>query len=239
MGYNMKKVLHKADSRGHANFGWLNSKHTFSFGQYYDPERVQFGKLRVLNDDIVVGGEGFPTHPHSNMEIVSIPLKGALAHEDSTGTEKIINTGEVQIMSAGSGLSHSEYNGSKTEQVNFLQIWILPKEKNITPRYDQKHFDEKGRKNKLQEVVAPDNKEALWINQDAWFSLADVDADKLLNYTIHQSGNGVYVFVIEGKIEMDGHQLNRRDAMGIYDTSEVNLRSDSDSKVLFIEVPMN
>lgn len=237
-GNKMKKVIHKADSRGDANFGWLHSKHTFSFGQYYNPDRVHFGMLRVLNDDIVVGGAGFPTHPHENMEIVSIPLSGALAHKDSTGNEKIIQTGEVQIMSAGSGLTHSEYNASKDQEVNFLQIWVFPKEKDIEPRYDQKLFKDVDRKNKVQTVVAPDDS-ALWINQNAWFSLANLDGNKVLDYKIHDSGNGLYIFVIEGELEVDSENLNKRDAIGLSETESVSIKSSKDSKLLLIEVPMN
>lgn len=234
----MKKIIHKATSRGEANFGWLNSRHTFSFGQYYDPDRVQFGMLRVLNDDIVVGGAGFPTHPHSNMEIVSIPLKGALAHRDSTGTERVIHTGEVQIMSAGTGLTHSEYNASKTEEVNFLQIWILPKE-NIQPRYDQKMFDETERVNKIQTVVSPTDKHALWINQDAYLSLTNLSEGNTINYNLNKGDNGVYMFVIEGQVEVSEETLEKRDAMGISKADYFTISAKKASKLLFIEVPMN
>lgn len=234
----MKTVIHRASSRGHANFGWLNSRHTFSFGQYYNPERIQFGMLRVLNDDVVIGGAGFPTHPHSNMEIISIPLKGALAHKDSTGTERVIETDDVQIMSAGTGLTHSEYNASKTEEVNFLQVWVLPKEKDITPRYNQKKFSQTERKNNLQTVVSPADDDALWINQDAWFSLTDLDADKAVDYSIHQEGNGAYIFVIDGQIEVEGNLLEKRDAIGVSEAPQVNLNATTDSKLLIIEVPM-
>lgn len=235
----MKKVIHKADSRGTANFGWLNSSHTFSFGQYYDPDRVTFGRLRVLNDDIVIGGAGFPTHPHSNMEIISIPLSGALAHKDSTGTEQVIHTGEVQIMSAGSGLTHSEYNASKTEEVNFLQIWVLPKEENIKPRYDQKRFNDEERKNTFQTVVSPTEDESLWINQDAWFSLSDLDVDKTLDYSLNNPASGVYVFVIDGEVEIDGETLSKRDAGGFSQADSLKIKANADSKLLVIEVPMN
>ncbi len=235
----MKTIIHKADTRGHANFGWLNSRHTFSFGQYFNPERVHFGLLRVLNDDIVEGGAGFPTHPHDNMEIISIPLSGALAHRDSTGTEQVIHTGEVQIMSAGSGLTHSEYNHSSEDQVNFLQIWVFPKEKDITPRYDQKKFDVYQRVNQLQTVVAPNDDNALWINQDAWFSLADLTDGTQLDYQLKKEGNGVYVFVIDGKVAIDQSELDRRDAIGVSETDQFNLTAKSDAKLLFIEVPMN
>lgn len=235
----MKNVIHRASSRGSANFGWLNSKHTFSFGQYYDPDRINFGMLRVLNDDIVIGGAGFPTHPHSNMEIVSIPLKGALAHKDSTGNEKIIQTGEVQIMSAGSGLTHSEYNASQSDEVNFLQIWVFPKEENIEPRYDQKRFDDADRKNAIQTVVSPDQGDSLWINQDAWFSLADVDSKNSIRYDINKKDNGAYVLVIEGEVEIQNETLGKRDAIGIYDTDGIDITARADSKVLIIDVPMD
>ena len=235
----MKTIIHKSNSRGHADFGWLNSRHTFSFGQYYDPQRINFGMLRVLNDDIVAGGAGFPTHPHSNMEIVSIPLSGELAHKDSTGNEKVIKTGEVQIMSAGSGLTHSEYNSSQNDEVNFLQIWVFPKEKDIKPRYDQKLFDEAGRQNKLQTVVAPNDDSAVWINQDSWFSLSDLNKGNTLDYSFNGTDSGVYVFVLEGEIQVEGNTLSKRDAIGVWDTEKISVTSSSDAQLLFIEVPMN
>lgn len=235
----MKTIIHKANTRGIADFGWLNSRHTFSFGHYYNPARIQFGMLRVLNDDIVKGGAGFPTHPHNNMEIISIPLKGALAHRDSTGTEQIIQTGEVQIMSAGSGLTHSEYNASKTDEVNFLQIWVLPKEKNIPPRYDQKQFNEAARVDQIQTVVSPEHGDALWINQDAYFSLLNISNGKTMTYNLNKNGNGVYTFIIDGRLEIDAEQLEKRDAIGIYDTEKFDIKAKGDVQVLFIEVPMN
>lgn len=235
----MKTTIHKANTRGKVNFGWLDSHHSFSFGHYHNPERMNFGMLRVLNDDIVEGGAGFPTHPHNNMEIVSIPLSGSLAHKDSTGTEKAIHTGEVQIMSAGSGLTHSEYNFSKTEDINFLQLWVIPKERNITPRYDQKLFNEADRKNQLQTVVSPINKEALWINQDAWFSLSHLENESTITYDYHKAGNGVYVFVTDGEIEINGEKLSKRDAIGISESDQFEVKANSDAKLLFIEVPMN
>lgn len=234
----MNTIKHTADSRGTANFGWLLSKHTFSFGRYYNADRVNFGALRVLNDDIVEAGMGFGTHPHDNMEIVSIPLSGALEHKDSTGTTEVIRTGDVQIMSAGYGLSHSEYNHSKTAPVNFLQIWILPKKRDIEPRYEQITFDEDGRKNQLQTVVAPDNDKALWINQDAWFTLADLDAGKEIQYDLHKTGNGVYTFLLEGEATVDGNQLHKRDALGLTGIDQVGISAVKDAKLLFIEVPM-
>lgn len=235
----MKTIVHKAESRGTAFFGWLHSRHTFSFGRYYDPERTNFGALRVLNDDIVEGGQGFGTHPHDNMEIVSIPLKGDLAHQDSTGNTRVIREGDVQIMSAGSGLTHSEFNHSKTEKINFLQIWVFPKERDIKPRYQQITFDPKDRKNKLQEVVAPDNEEALWINQDAWFTLTDLDAGKELTYGLHKAGNGVYVFLIEGEATINSGKLEKRDAIGVTDTDSLTISASKDAQLLLIEVPMD
>ena len=232
----MKTQLHKANSRGVANFGWLDSKHSFSFGHYYDPNRIQFGALRVLNDDIVEPGYGFGTHPHDNMEIVSIPLSGTLAHKDSTGNEKTIQTGEVQIMSAGTGLTHSEYNHSKKDQVNFLQVWVLPKKRDITPRYDQRFFDFK--ENDFTNVVAPDNEDALWINQDAWFSIGNALAGKSMTYELKKQGNGVFVFLIEGEIQIGETKLSKRDALEIEDVSSVKVSATSDSKLLLIEVPM-
>ncbi len=235
----MKTTVHKAESRGHADHGWLNSHHTFSFANYHNPERVRFGLLRVLNDDIVQPGEGFGTHPHDNMEIISIPLKGALAHKDSTGSEHVINTGDVQIMSAGSGLYHSEYNASKKDEVNFLQIWIFPKERDIEPRYDQKTYDAAERKNKFQLVVSPEKSgDALWINQDAYFSLVNLDKGKNVKYDIKQKGNGVYIFVLEGSISAAGDNLSKRDGLGIEDVSEVEITAIEDSELLLMEIPM-
>ena len=234
----MKTVIHKAESRGTASFGWLLSKHSFSFGHYFDPERVQFGALRVLNDDIVEPGMGFGTHPHDNMEIVSIPLTGDLEHKDSTGKTEVIKSGDVQIMSAGSGLTHSEYNHSDKEKVNFLQIWVLPKEKDIPPRYGQKTYHANDRINTLQNVVAPDNPEALWINQDSWFYLSDMEKDHSIAYELKNKYNGVYVFVLEGGIKIEKHHLNRRDAIGIYATDDFKVEAGDNSQLLLIEVPM-
>ena len=236
----MKKIIHKADSRGYFDFGWLKTNHTFSFGNYYDPERVNFGMLRVLNDDIVAGGEGFGTHPHNDMEIVSIPLRGVLANKDSTGTEKAIVPNEVQVMSAGTGILHSEYNHSKENETNFLQIWILPDKKGHEPRYNQKLFNAVERKNKLQFIVTPEKKEDnLWLNQDAYFSLVDLEKDKSINYKIHTKGNGVYLFVIEGMISVVDEALSKRDGIGIWEVDSLSVSATVDAKLLFIEVPMN
>jgi redox-sensitive bicupin YhaK (pirin superfamily) len=235
----MKTIVHRSDSRGNADHGWLKSRHTFSFAEYQDSERVRFGLLRVLNDDHVEAGMGFGTHPHDNMEIISIPLKGALAHKDSTGNEHVINTGDVQIMSAGSGLYHSEYNASKKDEVNFLQIWVFPKERDIEPRYEQKAFDTAGRKNKFQTVVSPEkNSGTVWINQDAYFSLANLDKDVNVNYGIKHNGNGVYIFVLEGAIEVAGEKLEKRDAIGIEETDSIDIKAGENSEILVIEVPM-
>lgn len=236
----MKTVLHKANTRGHANHGWLDSHHTFSFAGYYEPSRVNFGLLRVLNDDIVTGGMGFGLHPHDNMEIVSIPLRGALEHRDNTGGHAIIRSGEVQIMSAGSGIAHSEKNASPTDDVNFLQIWVFPKERNIKPRYEQREFDVRDRQNKLQTVVAPEKGNgALWINQDAWFSLTHLKQGASLDYKLHRTGGGVYIFVIDGSISVGGQDLARRDGLGVYETDSITLKAASEAEVLLMEVPLN
>lgn len=234
-----KKVIHKADTRGHANHGWLNSYHTFSFARYHNPERMGFGLLRVLNDDIVAPGMGFGAHPHDNMEIISIPLSGELAHQDSTGNKKVIKTNDVQIMSAGTGLTHSEFNNSKTDAVNFLQIWVFPKEQNITPRYEQKTFDPANRQNKLQTVVSPEKEgENIWINQDAWFTLGSLKAGFTDNYKLHKEGNGVYAFVIDGEVELDGEKLSKRDGLGISDFESIKINATADAELLLMEVPL-
>jgi len=234
----MNTVVHKSDSRGFADHGWLRSRHSFSFAGYYNPDRVHFGALRVLNDDIVAGGQGFGTHPHDNMEIVSIPLYGDLEHKDSTGTGEVIRTGDVQIMSAGSGLRHSEFNHSKDDEVQFLQIWVFPKERDIEPRYDQKSFGIESRMNKFQTVVSPDDEAALWINQDAYFSLANLDAGTHLNYEVNKPGNGVYFFVLNGDLTIAEENLLSRDAIGVSDANNIAVKAKSYAEVLAIEVPM-
>jgi redox-sensitive bicupin YhaK (pirin superfamily) len=235
----MKTIFHPAAERGHANFGWLDSYHSFSFGQWHNAQKMHFGALRVLNDDQVKGGAGFGTHPHDNMEIVSIPLSGALAHKDSTGTSEVINTGDVQIMSAGSGISHSEFNASKTDAVNFLQVWVFPKQQDIKPRYDQKTFDAAQRVNQWQVVVSPDEKDnAVWINQDAKFSLATIDAGRELNYKNAFTGSGVYFFILDGKATVAETELNRRDGIGVSETDQVSIKALNTVSLLAIEVPM-
>ncbi|WP_111598628.1 pirin family protein [Chitinophaga skermanii] len=236
----MKRTIHRANTRGHANHGWLVSSHTFSFAGYYNPERIHFGALRVLNDDHVAAGMGFGSHPHDNMEIISIPLEGALEHKDNTGRHKIINSNDVQIMSAGRGIVHSEYNASKTDPVKFLQIWVFPKVRDIQPRYDQKTFDPSQRENQLQKVVAPTESEnTLFINQDAWFSLGKFDAGKATNYTMQHPGNGAYIFVLNGKVEVDGEVLEARDAIGIEDATSIDIKALENAEYLVMDVPMH
>ncbi len=235
----MKTTLHTADSRGAADFGWLKSRHTFSFGRYFHPDRVQFGALRVLNDDRIAGGSGFGTHPHDNMEIVSIPLAGAIEHKDSTGHQEVIRPGEVQIMSAGTGLTHSEYNHFKDQETHFLQIWIFPKVRDISPRYEQKMFDKEARKNQWQAVVSPEHEGAIRINQDAVFYLSDLDQNRTLNFEPHFKGHGVYAFLIEGEIEIAGVTLRNRDGLGIENFDNLEVKALSNSTLLLIEVPTN
>jgi redox-sensitive bicupin YhaK (pirin superfamily) len=235
----MNTKLYPAKERGHVNLGWLDSFHSFSFGQFHDPEKIHFGALRVLNDDSVAGGGGFGAHPHDNMEIVSIPLEGDLSHKDSTGNKGIIRKGDVQIMSAGTGLRHSEYNSSATETTKFLQIWVFPKLKNIKPAYGQKTYDLKDRRNNWQTVVSPDISErALNINQDARFSLVDLEAGKSISYNMKWRNSGIYLFVIEGAVQVDGQSLNKRDALGITETEKVNIEAMESAQLLAIEVPM-
>lgn len=236
----MTKTIHRAETRGYADHGWLKSFHTFSFANYYEPSRIHFGMLRVLNDDQIAGGTGFGTHPHDNMEIVSIPISGALEHKDSTGRNEVIRTGEVQIMSAGSGIRHSEYNASKTEEAKFLQIWVLPKERNIEPRYGQKNFGEEAYNDVLKEVVSPiPSEDTLWINQDAYFSLGNLLRGKSYPYTSKREGNGAYFFVMEGEVTIDGEKLNRRDALGVTDFKNLNIEVSADTRLLVIDVPMH
>ncbi|MBN1379569.1 MAG: pirin family protein [Gammaproteobacteria bacterium] len=235
----MKKIIHRAESRGAADHGWLRSKHTFSFANYYNPERMGFGKLRVLNDDIIDAATGFDTHSHDNMEIISVPIRGELRHRDSIGNTYVIRENEVQVMSAGTGVSHSEYNNSDSLAANFLQIWILPKLKNIEPRYEQRKFDPEQRHNRFLTVVAPDNDgDSIWINQDVWFSLGDFDSGNNGNYSLHKNGNGLYIFVISGQIRIDSETLNDRDAIGITDVDSVTFETLQSSQLLMIEIPM-
>lgn len=232
-------VLHKANTRGGANHGWLNTKHTFSFANYYNPERMNFGVLRVLNDDIISGGTGFPKHPHDNMEIISIPLYGDLEHKDTLGNVSVIKQYDIQTMSAGTGIQHSEYNKNKDKEAHFLQIWLFPKSANIKPKYDQKSFKPTDRRNKLQVVVSPNAKDGgIAIHQDAWFSLGKLDKGFKQTYKIYKPGNGVYAFVIDGDVTINGQKLNKRDGLGIWDTKEISINADSNAELLLIDVPM-
>ncbi|MCA8832723.1 pirin family protein [Hymenobacter pini] len=235
----MQTILDKAGTRGHANHGWLNSYHTFSFAGYQNPARVHFGALRVLNDDTVAGGMGFGTHPHDNMEIISIPLSGTLEHKDSAGNHGVIQSGDVQVMSAGTGIAHSEKNHSTTEPVQFLQIWVFPNQRNVTPRYDQQTFRVEDRRNQFQQVLSPNPDDAgVWIHQDAWFHLADFDAGFAAEYQLKKAGNGVYVFVLEGEATVAGQSLGRRDGLGVWDTSTLQVQAGSATRLLLMEVPM-
>ena len=235
----MNTVLYPAKERGNVSLGWLDSFHSFSFGQYHDPNKIHFGALRVVNDDSIAGGGGFGTHPHDNMEIVTIPLEGKLAHKDSTGNEGVIKKGDVQIMSAGTGIRHSEYNASSTEYAKLLQIWVFPKLKNIKPVYSQRAFDLKNRKNNWQVVISPDPEEqALNINQDARFSLVDLEAGKTIGYKMKWKNSGLYLFVVEGAIKSSGQLLSKRDALGISETVQININAVGDSQLLAIEVPL-
>lgn len=232
-------VLHLADSRGDANHGWLHSKHTFSFANYYNPERMHFGVLRVLNDDQVAPGMGFGAHPHDNMEIISIPLSGDLEHKDSMGNTTVIKNGDIQVMSAGTGIQHSEYNANKEKEVKFLQIWVFPNQKNVQPRYDQISLNPADRKNKFQQVLSPNADDAgVWIHQNAWFHLADFDKGHKATYQVKSPGNGLYIFNLKGDIKVGDTQLATRDGMGIWDFNEVAIEASSDAEFLLMEVPM-
>ena len=233
-------VLHKAATRGHANHGWLDSHHSFSFANYYNPDRMHFGVLRVLNDDRVDPGMGFGTHPHDNMEIISIPLEGDLEHKDSMGNTQVIKHGDIQVLSAGTGITHSEYNRNKDRLTKFLQIWVFPNKKNVTPRYDQITLDLKDRHNKFQQVLSPNADDAgVWIHQDAWFHLGKFDKDFKTDYTIKKKGNGAYIFVLKGDVTINDQPLNERDGLGIWDTEKFSFTSNSaDAEVLIMDVPM-
>ena len=234
----MKTILHKAESRGFFDHGWLKTHHTFSFADYYNPQRIHFGALRVLNDDWIEGGTGFDLHPHKNMEIVSIPLRGKLEHGDSKKNSRVITVGDIQVMSAGTGIFHSEINGSTTEPVEFLQIWIMPRERNTHPAYNDYSIRELERKNELVPIVSPDGSTPASLLQDTWFSIGKVETGKKLGYHMHQTHGGVYIFLIEGEIVVDGTVLKRRDGMGVYETNSFEIETLKDSHILLIEVPM-
>ncbi|MFC4210155.1 pirin family protein [Pedobacter lithocola] len=233
-------ILHKENTRGHANHGWLNAHHSFSFANYYNPDRMHFGVLRVLNDDLIDGGMGFGAHPHDNMEIITIPLAGAIAHKDSMGNSAVINAGEIQVMSAGTGVSHSEFNALEDVQLNLLQIWLFPNKKNVTPRYDQRALNVDARHNNFQQILSPNaDDDNVWIHQDAWFSLGKFDEAFETEYKIKKAGNGVYAFVISGEVIIDGQTLSKRDAIGIWDTENISFKAISaDAEVLLMDIPM-
>jgi redox-sensitive bicupin YhaK (pirin superfamily) len=235
----MNTVLHKAETRGHADHGWLNSHHSFSFANYHNPDRMHFGVLRVLNDDIVDGSKGFGRHPHDNMEIISIPLEGDLEHKDSMGNTTVIKQGDVQVMSAGTGIYHSEYNKNKDRAVKFLQIWLFPNKKNVEPRYDQISLDSKNLKNNFSQILSPSpDDEGVWIHQNAWFHMAEFDKDHNDTYRLKSKGNGVYAFVLDGDVTIAGQSLNKRDGFGIWDVDKIEVQADSKARVLLMEVPM-
>lgn len=233
-------VLHKANTRGNANHGWLNAYHSFSFASWYNPERIQFGVLRVLNDDTIAGGMGFGIHPHDNMEIITIPLEGDLAHKDSMGNESVIKTGDIQVMSAGTGIQHSEFNPNATEQTKLFQIWLFPKTRNVTPRYQQITLDSSEQKNNFAQILSPNANDAgVWIHQDAWFYLSDFDSGFSKSLTLNKEGNGFYIITIEGEIEVNDATLEKRDAIGIWETNELVIKATTRSKFLIMEIPMN
>ena len=234
-----KSVLHKSNTRGHANHGWLNSHHSFSFASYHNPERVHFGVLRVLNDDVVAAGRGFGTHPHDNMEIISIPLEGDLEHKDSMGNTTVIRQGDVQAMSAGTGVYHSEYNKNSDKEVKFLQIWLFPNQKNVAPRYDQITLENTDLKNQFFQVLSPNPDDAgVWIHQNAWFHMGNLEKGFETTYDLKDKTNGVYAFVLEGDVTIGEQALNKRDGYGVWDTESLSIKADSNAKVLLMEVPM-
>ncbi len=236
----MKTIVHKADTRGKANHGWLHSSHSFSFANYYNPERMNFGVLRVLNDDTVAPGMGFGKHPHDNMEIISIPLEGDLEHKDSMGNTTVIKEGDIQVMSAGTGVFHSEYNKNSDKEVKFLQIWVIPNQKNVVPRYDQITLNRDDLKNQLSQILSPNqDDDGVWTHQNAWFHLGEFEAGNTVSYELKDPNNGVYAFVLEGDMTIESQKLNKRDGLGIWDTDKIEILADSSSKILLMEVPMS
>lgn len=234
----MKTIIDRASSRGYFNHGWLKTYHTFSFADYYNPARMHFGALRVLNDDVIDPSMGFDTHPHKNMEVISIPLKGYLRHGDSIKNTRTITPGDIQVMSTGKGIYHSEYNGSDKEQAELLQIWVFPNELNTEPEYNDYDIRKLLKKNHLALFISPDGKAPASIRQDAWFSMGSFDAGQELEYKLHKDGNGVYMFVIEGEVETDGITLSRRDGIGISETKEFKVKVIKEATLLLMEVPM-
>lgn len=235
----MKTIYHAADSRGYADHGWLKTSHTFSFANYYNRARMHFGVLRVINDDYIEGGGGFGTHPHNDMEIISIPIEGDLEHRDSMGNGGIIQNGDIQVMSAGTGVTHSEFNANSDRAVKLLQIWVFPREKGIEPRYEQMHIADSAKPNDFHQIISPSkDDDGLWIHQDAWFHLANFDSGTSKEYHLKKSGNGVYIFVIRGKAKIDEQILKERDGYGIWDINHFPLEALENSEILLMEVPM-
>ena len=235
----MKHIFHSAKSRGHANHGWLDTYHSFSFADYNNPERHNFGKLRVLNDDIVKAGMGFATHGHRDMEIISIVLEGELEHQDNMGNTHVIRKNDVQVMSAGTGIQHSEKNRSHSASTNFLQIWLFPREKNVKPRYDQVNIDDLIRVNELSQILSPNEEDqGVWIYQDAWFVMGKLNMGWKGQYKFKDPNHGVYAFVIEGQVTIEKQLLNKRDGFGIWDTEAINILVNENTELLLMEVPM-
>ena len=235
----MKTVFHPSDSRGYANHGWLEARHSFSFASWHQPDRLHFGALRVLNDDIIQGGMGFGTHPHDNMEIVTIPLKGDLEHKDSMGNSAVIREGDIQVMSAGTGVQHSEYNNSPDKEINLFQLWLFPNKQNVKPRYDQLPIRNLHQKNKFFQILSPSaNDQGVWIHQDAWMHILDADQGQSFDYVLQSPENGVYLIVIEGEVEVDNKTLFRRDAIGIWETDKLTIKTKTDAELLLVQVPM-
>ncbi len=236
----MQQIIHRASERGNANHGWLNAHHSFSFAGFYNPQKMNFGVLRVLNDDIIAGGRGFGTHPHDNMEIITIPLEGDLTHKDSMGNAATIHHGDVQVMSAGTGIEHSEYNHNADKELKLLQIWMFPNQRNVEPRYDQISLNQAERHNKLQQILSPNqNDEGVWVHQEAWFHLGIFESEHEINYKIKSQNNGVYAFVISGSFEINGQTLNKRDAIGVWNSEEINFQSKTNgSEILLMDMPM-
>lgn len=235
----MKTVFHPSDSRGYANHGWLEARHSFSFASWYQPDRLHFGALRVLNDDIIQGGMGFGTHPHDNMEIVTIPLKGDLEHKDSMGNSAVIREGDIQVMSAGTGVQHSEYNNSPDKEINLFQLWLFPNKQNVKPRYDQLPIRSLHQKNEFFQILSPSaNDQGVWIHQDAWMHILDADQDQSFDYVLQSPENGVYLIVIEGEVEVNNQTLFRRDAIGIWETDKLTIKTKTDAELLLVQVPM-
>lgn len=235
----MKTILYPADSRGYADHGWLKTNHTFSFANYYNPERIHFGALRVLNDDWIAAGEGFGKHPHDNMEIITIPFTGAVLHQDSMGNKGVIIPGEIQVMSAGTGIFHSEHNNSKDEALTLFQIWVFPDKKNVTPRYDQITISDLSKKDELYQILSPDpDDQGVWIHQKAWFHLGDLSKDTELDYTLKEAASGVFIQVIEGEVFVGENRLTTRDAVGITETDSIHIKAETNARILVMEVPM-